>query len=434
MCEAKSVNAQLFDYICASPTAFHAVAHTAALLRTAGYRPLCEGDVWQLERGKGYYVTRNGSSLIAFRIPEADSRGFMMAAAHGDSPCFKIKEHAELKDGGYVRFSTEKYGGMLCASWMDRPLSVAGRVLVRNGSGVETRLVDLKDPCAIIPHVAIHMNRKANESASYNPAVDMLPLVSCAEQGEGFLSEIAAAAGVHSEEILAHDLFVYCPQKGVVFHDLLSAPRLDDLQCAFAAFSGFLQAKPSESIPVCCLFDNEEVGSETKQGAASTFLSDVLWRISAACGKDAEQHRRSLAESFLVSCDNAHAVHPNHPEFSDKNHTVRMNGGVVIKYNAAQKYTSDAVSSALFRLVCEEAEVPVQIYTNRADMAGGSTLGNIANTQVSLNTIDIGLAQLAMHSAYETAGAYDTQHLIDALRVFFGKTLHMERDGSYRLT
>lgn len=433
MSEMQKTNKALFDYIENCPTAFHTAAHTASRLKAAGYTMLNECDAWQLECGKGYYVTRNNSSIIAFRVPEVPFRGFMMAAAHGDSPCFKIKEHAELKDGGYVRLSTEKYGGMLCASWMDRPLSIAGRVLVRDGCGVQTVLVDKKEPSAIIPHVAIHMNRKANEGTSYNVAVDMLPLVSCKEQEEDFLSGVAAAAGIDGTDILAHDLFVYNPQQGTMWNDLISAPRLDDLQCAFAALEGFLQADPSESVPVYCLFDNEEVGSETKQGAASTFLSDVLSRISTACGRDVETHRRSIAESFLVSCDNAHALHPNHPELSDKNHTVRMNGGVVIKYNAAQKYTSDAVSAALFRLVCERANVPVQLYANRADMAGGGTLGNIANTQVSLNTIDIGLAQLAMHSAYETAGACDTQYLIDALCVFYASTVRMSQDGSYQL-
>lgn len=433
MCSKKNTNQALFDYIAAAPTAYHAIAHTAERLQSLGYEPLTESEEWKLLRGKGYYVTRNGSSLVAFRIPEGEAAGFMMAAAHGDSPCFKIKENAVLDDGGYVRLSTEKYGGMLCASWMDRPLSIAGRVLVRSGSGIQTRLVDLKDPAAIIPHVAIHMNRKANESASYNAAVDMLPLVACACEKDAFSARIAAEVGVPQEEILGADLFVYNPQSGAAWNDLISAPRLDDLQCAFAALEGFLLAAPSQSVPVYCLFDNEEVGSTTKQGAASTFLADVLSRISTSLGRDAEAHKRSIAESFLVSCDNAHAVHPNHPEFSDKNHPVRMNGGIVIKHNAAQKYTTDAVSAALFRLVCEEAKVPVQHYANRADLPGGSTLGNIANTQVSLNTVDIGLAQLAMHAAYETAGADDTQHLIDALRVYFGKTLRMQADGSYLL-
>lgn len=423
------MNQQLFDYIAASPTAYHAVAHTAAMLREQGYTELCECDAWKPEAGGRYFVTRNGSSLIAFRLPEGEFDGFMAVASHSDSPCFKVKENAELSDGHYVRLSTEKYGGMLCATWMDRPLSVAGRITVRTEDGIATRMVDLKVPCAIIPSVAIHMNRNANENASYNPAVDMLPLVSADSTDLSLRARIAKQASISEADILSTDLFVYNPQEGVEWNDLISAPRLDDLQCAFASLSAFLGAKNAENCPVYCLFDNEEVGSQTKQGAASTFLFDVLSRIVP----DGNQYRRKIASSFLVSADNAHAIHPNHPEFADKNHTVRMNGGVVIKYNANQKYTTDAVSAGIFRLVCEKAGVPYQLYTNRADMAGGSTLGNIANAQVSLNTVDIGLAQLAMHSSYETAGAEDTKHMTNALRAFYETSLSMKKDGSYEI-
>ena len=423
------MNQALLDYIAASPTAFHAVAHTAEKLKEAGYTHLCESSEWNLEAGKGYYVTRNGSSLIAFRIPAGGFNGFMMTAAHCDSPCFKIKENAELADEHYVRLSTEKYGGMLCASWMDRPLSVAGRVTVRTEKGIEVRLIDLKDTTVLIPNVAIHMNRQANDGMKYNPAVDMLPLYGVKFDKGTLRARVAAAAGAEEKDILTTDLFVYNPQQGTVWSGYVSAPRLDDLQCAFSALAAFLKSEEGSSVPVYCLFDNEEVGSETKQGAASTFLADVLARISGDDGV----LRRCVANSFLVSCDNAHAVHPNHPEYMDKNHAVYMNEGVVIKYNANQKYTSDAVSAAIFRLVCEGVGVPVQMYANRADMMGGSTLGNIANTQVSLNTVDIGLPQLAMHSAYETAGAADTEHMVCALTAFYGKTLHMECDGSYQL-
>ena len=424
------MNDALFSYIAACPTAFQAVAHTASLLREAGYQPLSESEDWELRPGAGYYVTRNGSSLIAFRLPEGDFSGFMMAAAHGDSPCFKLKEPAESAGNGYVQLRTEPYGGMLCASWMDRPLSVAGRVLVRTERGIESRLCDLRDPCAVIPNVAIHMNRKANEGTAYNAAVDMPPLYGTGLEQGTFRARIAAAAGVEAAGILAADLFLYNPQRGVQWGSLISAPRLDDLQCAFAALTAFLAAAPGGSVPVYCLFDNEEVGSQTKQGAASTFLADTLERISAACGRDC---RRLVANSFLVSCDNAHAIHPNHPEYTDKGHGVALNGGVVLKHNANQRYTTDAVSAAIFRTVCAEAGVAVQDFTNRADLAGGSTLGNIANTQVSLNTVDIGLPQLAMHSAWETAGAEDTESLVKALTVFYGKTLQTGGDGVYRL-
>lgn len=423
------MNRALIEYIAASPTAFHAVARTAKQLDEAGYTSLSEGTSWVLEPGKGYYVTRNGSSLIAFRIPNGDFSGFMMTASHCDSPCFKIKENAELADEHYVRLSTEKYGGMLCASWMDRPLSVAGRVTVRTEQGIEVRLVNLEDTTVMIPNVAIHMNRQANDGMKYNPAVDMLPLYGTKSDKGTLRARVATCAGVEEKDVLTTDLFVYNPEQGKEWSGYVSAPRLDDLQCAFSALTAFLQAGESSSIPVYCLFDNEEVGSTTKQGAASTFLADVLGRIAGS----ADALRCHVANSFLVSCDNAHAVHPNHPEYMDKNHAVYMNGGVVIKYNANQKYTSDAVSAAIFRLVCESADVPIQMYANRADMMGGSTLGNIANTQVSLNTVDIGLPQLAMHSAYETAGAADTEYMVRALTAFYGKSLHMERDGSYNL-
>ena len=421
------MNQALFSYIAACPTAFQAAAHTAALLEAEGYRPLRETEEWMLEPGGRYYVTRNGSSLIAFRLPKGRPVGFMMTAAHGDSPTFKIKENAELTGENETRLSVEGYGGMLCASWMDRPLSVAGRAMVRTENGVAMRLIDLHDDLALIPNVAIHMNRDANNGAKYNFAVDMQPLYG--EKG-GFRRRIAEAAGVAEEDLLTHDLFLYNPQPGVEWGGYISAPRLDDLQCAFASLQGFLTAGESQSAAVYCLFDNEEVGSQTKQGAASTFLRETLERICDALGLTL---RTMAAGSFLLSCDNAHAVHPNHPEYADKNHAVRMNGGVVIKYNASQRYTTDAVSAALFQTVCEAAGVPFQRYANRPDMAGGSTLGSIANTQVSLNMADIGLAQLAMHSAFETAGAEDTAHMVQALKTFFGMTLRSGGDGTYQL-
>ena len=430
------MNQALFDYIAACPTAYHAVDHTASLLKKAGYTELHEHADWTLEGGKGYFVTRNGSSLIAFRAPmTGDFRGFMMTAAHGDSPCFKIKENAELTDGHHLKLSVEKYGGMLCASWTDRPLSVAGRVVVRAEGGIATRLVDLAEPFAVIPNVAIHMNRNANDGMSYNPAVDMIPLCGEAADAGMLRQRVAEAVGVAEEDILTTDLFLYNPQAGVEWNGYISAPRLDDLQCAFASLTAFLEAGDKavqpDTVPVFCLFDNEEVGSQTKQGAASTFLYDTLHRLCDGLELTPADMARKLASSFLVSCDNAHAVHPNHPEYKDGNHAVYMNGGVVVKYNANQRYTTDGISAAIFGLICERAGVPIQRYANRADVPGGSTLGNIANTQVSLNTVDIGLPQLAMHSAYETAGARDTELMVRALTEFFGSAIAAEGNGSY---
>ena len=425
------MNRKLFEYIAASPSPYHAVGHSAELLRQAGFLPLSEGEDWRLAPGQGYYVTRNGSSLIAFRARRAFT-GFMMTAAHSDSPTFKLKENPELTGSGCRRLAVERYGGMIMSSWMDRPLGIAGRVLLRKGRGVETRLLDLGGHCAVIPNVAIHMNRKVNDGYTWNPAVDLLPLWGSGEEKGFFRPTVAMALACREEDILATDLALYNPQEGVEWNGLLSAPRLDDLQCAFAALTAFLSAEESEALPVYCLFDNEEVGSQTKQGAASTFLKDTLVRLCEALGQGSE-YRRKVASSFLVSCDNAHAVHPNHPELSDPNHGVKLNGGVVIKYNAAQHYTSDGVSAALFQLICEEAGAPYQRFANRADMAGGSTLGNIANTQVSLNTVDIGLAQLAMHSAWETAGAEDTAAMVRALTAFYGRALTLTAPGEYAL-
>lgn len=425
------MNNKLFDYIKNSPTAYHACAHTASILEKVGYTELYEGEKWELEEGRGYFVKRNGSSIIAFRIPSGKFSGFMITASHADSPCFKIKDNAEIADGGYLRLSVEKYGGMLCSTWLDRPLSVAGRAVVRTDGGVATKLFDFREPCALIPNVAIHMNRQANDGMSYNAAVDMLPLIGEASEKGKFFEMLSNSLGVEADDVISFDAFLYNPDIGVEWSDFISAPRLDDLQCAYASLKAFVASGSQESggLPVYALFDNEEVGSQTKQGAASTFLYDVLQRIVNSLDGNAEIYSALVANSFMVSCDNAHAVHPNHPEHSDKNHSVRMNGGVVIKLNANQKYTTDAISSAIFKLVCAEADVPVQIYANRADKAGGSTLGNIANTQVSLNTVDIGLAQLAMHSAFETAGNKDTEYMVKALAAFYTKAIKSNENG-----
>ena len=422
-----SINERLFSYIKASPTPYHAVYHTAKLLEKAGYEKLSEADDWMLKKGMSYYVTRGGSSLIAFRIPEAFENGFMISAAHSDSPTFKIKDSPELSDGHTVRLSSEGYGGMICSSWLDRPLAVAGRVSVRSGNKLKTCLVDTVSPCAVIPNVAIHMNRKINDGYAYNTAVDMLPLFESSEAGS-FKKLIAEKTGVSNEDIISWDLSVYCAEDGIEWGEYISAPRLDDLQCAFASLEAFTEATPSKSIPVYCLFDNEEVGSLTKQGADSTFFRDTLERVCDALAVDI---RRMCASSFLVSCDNAHAVHPNHPELSDRNHSVYMNGGVVIKYNANQKYTSDGISTGIFRMICDMAGANCQLYANRADMPGGSTLGNISNAHVSLCSVDVGLPQLAMHSAYESAGRDDTAELKAVLKKFFSVSLVPGGDGEY---
>ena len=316
----------------------------------------------------------------------------------------------------YLRLNTERYGGMLCAPWLDRPLTVAGRVLVRAGDAIETRLVYVDRDLLLIPNVAIHMNREANSGYKYDMKRDMVPLMGTGEAKGALRGQVAQAAGCAPEDILGWDLFLCLRQKGLVWGakgEFISAPRLDDLQCAYGCFQGFLAASDSASVPVFALLDNEEVGSLTKQGADGTFLSDLIDRLCAALGRD---RATTVANSFMVSADNAHAVHPNHPEYADATHRPVMNGGVVIKHGV--RYATDGAAQAVFTALCQKAGVPVQHFSNRSDLAGGSTLGNISNAHVSLNTVDIGLAQLAMHSCFETAGAEDTDHLIRAMTAF----------------
>ena len=428
---------ELIEFITESPDAFHAAAAVVSRLEKNGYQALAERECWHLEPGKGYYVTRNDSAVIAFRMPQRECGSYQIMASHSDSPALKVKEHPEMAvDGHYVKLNVEKYGGMLMAPWFDRPLSVSGRVMVREMTPegkkkIVSRLVNIDRDLLLIPSLAIHMNREVNEGYRYNAQKDMLPLLTCSGETGQFSRLIAEAAGVREEDILSRELFLYSRSQASIWgaeEEFISCGRLDDLQCAFAGLQGFLESgnctiseadNGKQAVPVYCMLDNEEVGSGTKQGAASTFLKDVLMRISMAAGKTQEEYLCMLADSFMVSADNAHALHPNYADKTDPTNHPYMNEGIVIKHSANQKYTTDAVSAAVYRTICEAAEVPVQDFFNRSDMPGGSTLGNIANTQTPMNTVDIGLPQLAMHSPYETAGVKDTEYLIRATRLFY---------------
>ncbi|MBQ7847331.1 MAG: M18 family aminopeptidase [Clostridia bacterium] len=423
-----AISKELLEFIDRSPSSFHAIKTLSEMLEEQGFTRLYEGDKWSLEEGKGYYVTRNGSSVIAFRY-KAQFEGFAISASHSDYPCFKIKDKAEL-GGEFVRLNTEKYGGMICSTWLDRPLSVAGRVIVKSENGIESKLIDIDRDLLMIPSVAIHMNRAANDGMKYNPAVDTVPLFGGKESKGTFTDVVAKELGIEKEQILGADLYVYARQKGCVWGSegqYVSSRALDDLQCAFASMKGFFAAQDGKSLPVCAVFDNEEVGSSTRQGAASTFLADVLHRILA--GKGEEEYYRALASSFLLSCDNAHALHPNHPEHADPENRVKLNEGIVLKFNAGQKYTTDGISEAYVKYLCGKEDIPCQSYANRSDMAGGSTLGNIATTRVSVCSADVGLPQLAMHSAYESAGIKDTAYMIDLCKALFEGCFRSVKDG-----
>ena len=426
---------QLFKFIENSPSCFHAIKTITEELKNEGFVEIKEKDTWQIEQGKKYYVTRNLSSVIAFKIPQNDFKSFNIVASHSDSPTFKIKENAEIEvNNKYVKLNTEKYGGMICSNWFDRPLSIAGRILVKENNAVKTHLVNIDKDLVIIPNLAIHMNREVNDGYKYNAQIDMLPLYGDNSSKGSLMKTIAKEVNVEEESILGTDLFLYNRMNGTKIganEEYISSPRLDDLECAFTSLSAFLSENTSNSASVYCVFDNEEVGSGTKQGADSTFLYDVLRRINISLGKTEEDYYRLISSSFMVSADNAHALHPNYTDKSDPTNKVYMNDGIVIKYNANQKYTTDAVSASIFKSICDSVDVPYQTFTNRSDILGGSTLGNISNAHVSLNTIDIGLAQLAMHSTYETAGAKDVTYMIDAIKAFYNTSIEQVEDGQY---
>lgn len=429
----QDLNQELFAFIKKSPTSFHAAHTIGETLEADGFERLLESRPWKLIPGGKYFVTRNQSAVIAFKIPEKNYSGFHIAASHSDSPSLKVKEAPEMTvENQYVKLNVEKYGGLLCGPWFDRPLSVAGRVIVQEGNRLTTKLVHVDRDILMLPSLAIHMNREVNDGYKYNFQKDMLPLYRMTGSGPDFKTMIAREAGVEPDQIKGADLFLYNRMEGVVWGadgEFISAPRLDDLQCAFSSMKALLNTESRRCVPVMAVLDNEEVGSGTKQGADSTFLSDTLRRINDSMGRNGEEYRASIASSFMISADNGHGVHPNYAEKTDPTNRPYLNGGLVIKHSANQKYTTDAVSAAVMRCLCERAGVPYQEFLNRSDMLGGSTLGNIANSSVSLNTVDIGLPQLAMHSPYETAGAKDLEYLEKAFEEFFRSSICAEGDG-----
>lgn len=420
---------KLIEFIKKSPTAYQTVDNVARALIAEGYTELRESDALAFTDGGKHFVVKNGTSIIAFR-GRAEG-GFVITASHSDSPAFKIKNDTDTR-GTYARFAVEKYGGMILYTWLDKPLSVAGRVVLLTDSGIETRLVNIDKDIAVIPSIAIHFNRSVNDGYKFNPAVDMLPLTAITKDGATLLDTVASELGVTKDAIASHDLFLYNRQTPTVIglsDELLLSPRLDDLECAYASLEAFLSTDAHNgAVDVLAIFDNEEVGSETKQGAASTFLADTLRKIA---GSDAS-YAAMLASSFMVSADNAHAIHPNHPELSDPIGAPVLGGGIAVKYNANQRYTTDAVSDAIFRTVAKRGGARTQSYYHRADLLSGSTLGSIADTRVSISTVDIGLPQLAMHSATECAAVSDLEDMILALTELY-KTSFEFAHGKVRI-
>ena len=425
--ETMNYTQRLIDDMNQSPCSYFVVNTIANTLTQAGYTELKEYECWNIEEGKGYFVKRNQSSIIAFRMGEQMTKDyhFQVVASHSDSPTFKLKDNPELDaKGNYTKFSIEGYGGMIAASWVDRPLSIAGRVLVRNGSKIEHRLLNVDKDILIIPNMAIHVNNGVNKGFEYKPSTDLQPIFSIGDAKANCYNEmLAKTLNVKVEDIVARDIVLYNRAKVTQWgweNEFISGPRIDNQFSAFTSLYAFMDAKvPTSQINVHCVFDNEEVGSTSKQGAKSTFLRDVIERIGAHLNCDEETIRCAIAKSFMVSCDNAHAIHPGHPERADRSEFICMNQGIAIKHHANQRYSTDAFSAAIIREICQRANVPYQEYSNNPDMLSGGTLGILSSEKVSMHTVDIGTAQLAMHSSYETAGVKDIDHMVNGLTAYY---------------
>ena len=423
---------RLLDFLDASPVNFLAAQNIATELEKAGYRKLDPREpIGIVKAGDKLYVTKNDSSVYAFHIgrqPMAEA-GFRMICAHCDSPTFRIKPNAEmLCEGGIVKLNTEVYGGPIMSTWFDRPLTIAGRVIVRGQDALnpETLLLHVKRPLLQISNLAIHFNRQVNDGVKLSKQKDMLPILGIIndelEKGNLLMNIICGELSIKPEQVLDFDLYLADATPACTFgvHDeFLSSGRLDDLSMCFAGLEAMLDTDTADATKVLAIFDNEETGSQTKQGAGSPFLAMMLQRIALAQSGSVEAWYQAIERAFMISADNAHAWHPNYSEkYDPTNHPV-LGGGPVIKFNAAQKYASDAVSAAVFAEICRQADVPCQRFVNHSDVAGGSTLGNILASSIPLRGVDMGNAILAMHSCRETGSVADHLYTVKAFTQFF---------------
>ena len=426
----------LFGVLTEGAIGFHAAAAAVGILEANGYENRPETAAWELVPGGKYYTTRNGSAVLAWRMPKGTLTGWHVTASHSDSPTWKIKELDGGKDAVFARAETEGYGGMIMPSWIDRPLSVAGRILVQTEEGVKSILVHPDRALACIPNVCIHFDHEVNKGKNYNPQVDLQPIFGAA--GTTLREVLAEEAGVKGEDILDSDL-VLCTREQAervgLKGEYFMSGRIDDLECAYTTLWGFLQGEGKEDGrgDMWVMFDNEEVGSSSRQGAQGTLMANVLARVEEKLGLTREQSIRACTNSLLLSADNGHATHPNHPEKSDPAHPVTLGGGVLLKYNARQTYTTSGFTGSAFSAICQKAGVPVQAASNRADVPGGSTLGNLLGHQILIPMVDIGLAQLAMHSSMETASCIDAEYMAKAVAEFYNTPISQPKDGEWKL-
>ncbi|HHU93216.1 MAG TPA: M18 family aminopeptidase [Halanaerobiaceae bacterium] len=421
----------LLDFIYKSPTAFQVADNLNNILRDNGFIELEETEEWSLEKNKKYFVRKNDSALIAFRTGKEDPAraGFRIIAAHSDSPGLKIKPAPELIEAGqYLKLNTEVYGGPILNTWLDRPLAIAGRISYQGDNPLfpESKLININKALALIPNLAIHLNPEVNKGVELNRQKELLPLIKMMEEelekDNYLLSLISAESGIPTGRILDFELYLYEYEKGTVCgvnEEFISSARLDNLAMVHAGLNSLLRAEEHDSTQVLVVFDNEEVGSMTKQGADSPFLANSLERIALAYSYSRENYFRSLANSFMISADMAHAVHPNYPEKHDPSNKNYLNQGPVIKLSANQSYTSDSNSVAVCKELCHRAGIPYQIFVNRSDQRGGSTIGPVSASQLNIRSVDIGNPLLAMHSIREMAGVKDHYYMISLFTEFY---------------
>ena len=429
--EAIDAGFDLISFINNSPVSFFAIKNVKDELLKNGYRELLENKPFNVSLGDKVFFIRNGSTIVALNIGEhlnKDECGYHIIASHCDSPCFKLKPECDSRTDIYNKINVEVYGGAIVSTWLDRPLSIAGRVMVNTPKGVSSKLINIEDNLVMIPNLCIHFNREINDGYRYNPATDLQAFFAQELEGQPLKVLLSKHLGVDVNDIVNFDLYLYNRESGYLWgekKEYISSSRLDDLECVYSSLKAFVDSKNESAINVLYVADNEEVGSRSRQGADSDFLEKVLKSVSKKLDIN---YKQAIANSFLVSADNAHAVHPNHPGISDPNNRPYMNKGIVIKFNASQSYTSDAISSAIFQKLCQNASVPYQFFTNRSDIRGGSTLGNILLKHISLIAVDIGLAQLAMHSSFETAGTIDIKYAIKAFKEFYSSNIVINGD------
>lgn len=428
--EKRDFALDLVDFIYESPTSFHAVFEMEKILKENGFKELRESDSWKLELEGKYYVKKNHSALVAFKVNSEDveNEGFKIVGSHTDAPSIRIKPCPEMKEANYLKLNCEIYGGPILNTWLDRPLSLAGRVIFKTDDPMNPsqELVNIRRPIMLIPNLAIHMNRNINEGVALNKQKDMLPILGLLEDEselKDVLKEIIAEEIIgDKEDIYDFELFLYEYDKGRLVginEEFISAGKLDNLGMVHSSLYGFLEAEKGTGISVLAAFDNEEVGSMTKQGADSPLLANILERITISLNKDREDYFRALKNSFIISADQAHGVHPNSPEKTDPTNKPYLNKGPVIKISANQSYTSDAKSTAVFQGICEKASVAYQKFVNRSDERGGSTIGPISSSHLPINSVDVGNPILGMHSIRETGGVNDHYDMKEAIKVFY---------------